>query len=116
VTLESVSTADVAPDARPVVASLGHLYASCVAAAAGNAAKKRELDDSSKKLGALFWRMNKRDVSPSVQSKLTLLCAALDKSDFVSAGQVHQQLTAGDWDEAASWLPALKRLMKARSG
>lgn len=113
-TLESVSTADVVPDARPIVASLGRLYAASVAAAAGNAAKKRELDDSSKKLGALFWRLNRRDVSPSVLAKLLQLCSALDKGDLTTAGHVQVQLTSADWDEASSWLPALKRLVKAR--
>ena len=114
VTLESVSTSDAAPEVKPVLQTLGRLYAGCVAAAAGNPAKKRELDDSSKRLGGLFWRLNKRDVSPGVVSKLQQLCAALDRDDLATATSVHIQLTSSDWDECSAWLPALKRLLKAR--
>jgi hypothetical protein len=40
---------------RPVVAALGQLFAGVAAAQGGQPAKKRELDDSSKRLGVLFW-------------------------------------------------------------
>ena len=45
----------VAPDMQPVVAALGQLFAGVVAAQGGQPAKKRELDDSSRRLGVLFW-------------------------------------------------------------
>ena len=40
---------------QPVVAALGQLFAGVAAAQGGQPAKKRELDDSSKRLGVLFW-------------------------------------------------------------
>ena len=114
VTVETVSVTDVAPEARAVVKSLTALYTACSAAASGNAAKKRELDDSSKRLGGLLWKLNRKDVTPSVVAKLTQLCAALDKADYASASNVHVQLTSNDWNECSAWLPALKRLLKTR--
>ena len=114
-TLESVSTGEVAPEARGVVTSLMALYTACTSAAAGNPAKKRELDDSSKRLGALLWRLNKREVTPSVLSKLQALCGALNRGDFAAVNALVVQLTSADWDECGQWLPALKRLIKTRS-
>ena len=114
-TLETVSTSEVGPDARGVVTSLMALYTACTAAAAGNPGKKRELDDSSKRLGALLWRLNKREVSASVLSKLQALCGALDRGDLAAVNALVVQLTSADWDECGQWLPALKRLIKARS-
>ena len=42
----------------------------CEAAAGANPAKRRELEDSSRKLGALLWKLNEGQVSQSVSSKL----------------------------------------------
>jgi protein transport protein SEC31 len=91
------------------------MYGACLAAAAGNASKKREMDDASKRLGALLWKLNRRDVSPGVLAKLAQLCGALDKGDYGGATNVHVQLTSSDWDECSAWLPAMKRLLKTRS-
>ena len=113
-TVENVGVADIAPEARPVVKSLTALYGACCAAASGNAAKKRELDDSSKRLGGLLWKLNRKDVTPGVVAKLAQLCAAVDKADYASASNVHVQLTSNDWNECSVWLPALKRLLKTR--
>jgi len=112
-TLETVATNEVAPDARGVVTTLMGLYSACIAAAGGNPAKKRELDDSSKRLGALLWRLNKRDVSQSVLSKLQALCGALDRGDYATVNALIVQLTSADWEECSQWVPALKRLVKA---
>jgi protein transport protein SEC31 len=114
VAMDNVSTADVAPEARAVVQSLSAMYGACLSAASGNASKKREMDDSSKRLGGLLWKLNRHDVTPGVVGKLQQLCAALDKGDFTTAGNVQVQLTSSDWDECSAWLPALKRLLKTR--
>jgi protein transport protein SEC31 len=53
-----------------------------------NPAKKREIEDNSKKIGALFLKLNCGDISPSVTSKLAQLCLALDNGDFASALQL----------------------------
>lgn len=48
----------------------------CEAAAGANPAKRRELEDSSRKLGALLWRLNAGEASASVTSKLLQVGAA----------------------------------------
>lgn len=40
---------------KPVVAVLSQLFAGVAAAQGNQPAKKRELDDSSRRLGVLFW-------------------------------------------------------------
>ncbi|EFN56942.1 hypothetical protein CHLNCDRAFT_143487 [Chlorella variabilis] len=107
ITLANADTSSVPAHLQPIVASLTNLYRMCEMAAGAHPGKKREVEDSSRKLGALFWRMNKGEVSQSVGTKLLQLCQALDGGDLVS-------LTTSDWDECSAWLTALKRLIKAR--
>jgi protein transport protein SEC31 len=47
--------------------------------------KKREIEDNSRKIGALFEKLTKRDISSNVSSKLIQLCSALDNGDFAAA-------------------------------
>lgn len=78
------------------------------------AVKKREMDDSSKKIGQLFWKLNAGEVSASVVPKLQQLCAAIDAGDWHTANQVQVQMTVTDWDECGFWLNAVKRMIKLR--
>ena len=105
----NVDTSKVSEDLKPAIASLAQLYQTC---AQSHPARKKELDDVSKKLGVLFFKLNIGDVKPSVKASLIQLCAALARGDGAAAGQVHVQLTTTDWDECGPWLTALKRLMK----
>jgi len=98
----------------PIVNSFRSLYQAGEQVAATQPARKRELDDASKKLGALVWKMNEGTVSDSVTSKLLSLAAALDAYDYAGAAHVQVQLTTGDWDECSMWLTALKRIIKIR--
>jgi len=113
----SVTTADISqipPDLQPAVASLSNLFKTCEAASANNPTKHREMEDSSRKIGALFWRINEGHVSTSVAEKLKQLAVALDSGDMVGATHVQVGLTTNDWDECSAWLTALKRLIKTR--
>ena len=74
------------------------------------------MEDNSKRLGNLFWSLNKGDVSPSVSAKLQLLQQALDAGDLQYANNLQVQMTTTDWDECSQWLTALKRLIKVASG
>ena len=74
-------------DWKPIVASLGALYAACVPAAQ-QPGRKREMDDNSKRLGGLFWRLNKGDVSDDVIAQLKALCGALDERNYPHAAQI----------------------------
>ena len=53
-----------------------------------NAIKKREIEDNSKKHGALFVKLNIGDISKNAANKLPQLCLALDNGDFGSALQI----------------------------
>ena len=112
--MNNVDTSKVAAEHVPVVRSLTALFKACEAAAGANPAKKREVEDSSKRIAGLLWKLNQDDVSASVCGKLLQLCTALDRGDVAGATQVQVALTTSDWDEGSSWLTALKRLLKMR--
>tara|TARA_Y100001954_G_scaffold207869_1_gene231743 strand:+ start:555 stop:4292 length:3738 start_codon:yes stop_codon:yes gene_type:complete len=113
--METVDTSSVPDDLGSVIQSLRALYDACAAAAASHPAKRKEMDDSSKRLGLLLWRLNAGDVSPSVVAKLKNLASALAVADFAAAQTAQMALTTGDWDECSAWLTALKRLTKFRA-
>jgi hypothetical protein len=46
------------------------------------------MDDNSKRLGSLFWKLNERQVSANVAAKLLQLCAALDVGNWPAAAQI----------------------------
>lgn len=52
------------------------------------AAKKREMDDNSKKIGQLLWRLNAGEVSEGVVPKLMQLCMAIDAADWHAANHI----------------------------
>ncbi|DBB04321.1 TPA: hypothetical protein ACH3X1_012813 [Trebouxia sp. C0004] len=112
---DAVLDQQVSPQVKPLLDSLRTLYQTCVGAPQMQAPnKKREMDDNSKKMGQLFWKLNAGDVSEGVVQKLMQLKQALDQGDLNKASSVQVSLTTSDWDECSSWLTALKRLIKAR--
>jgi protein transport protein SEC31 len=60
------------------------------------AARKREMDDNSRRLGGLFWKLNEAQVPPHVVAKLQQMCAALDAGNWPAAQhlQVRVALTS----------------------
>ena len=114
ISISTVDTSRVPADLKPAVASLLNLFKTCEVACSNNPTKQRELEDSSKKLGTLFWKLSEGQVSPSVGGKLKQLAVALDSGDLVGATHVQVSLTTSDWDECSGWLTALKRLIKTR--
>ncbi|WPT11630.1 Protein transport protein SEC31-like protein B [Picochlorum sp. SENEW3] len=114
IALMTADTSRIPGNLVPIVSSFRSLYQAGEQFATTQPARKRELDDASKKLGSLIWKMNEGNVSESVTSKLLQLAASLDAYDYPGAAHVQVQLTTSDWDECASWLTALKRLIKIR--
>lgn len=53
-----------------------------------SAAKKREMDDNSKKLGQLFWKLNAGEVSAELLPQLLQLCAAIDAANWMVASGI----------------------------
>ena len=114
IALMTADTSRIPGNLVPIVNSFRSLHQAGEQFAVTQPARKRELDDASKKLGSLVWKMNEGSVSDSVTSKLLQLAASLDAFDYPGAAHVQVQLTTSDWDECASWLTALKRLIKIR--
>lgn len=76
---------------RPVIITLTRLYNETSEALGGlraNPAKKREIEDNSRKIGALFAKLNSADISRNAAEKLVQLCQALDSGDFSTALQI----------------------------
>ncbi|GFP92420.1 protein transport protein sec31 homolog b [Phtheirospermum japonicum] len=90
-TVQTVDTSNVPAQQRPVIATLTRLFNETSEALGGsraNPAKKREIEDNSKKLGALFAKLNSGDISKNAAEKLVQLCQALDNGDFGTALQI----------------------------
>ncbi|KAH9534416.1 hypothetical protein CY35_17G005100 [Sphagnum magellanicum] len=116
-TVQTADTSNVAAELKPVVATLTRLFNETSDAVGGSRAppaKKREIDDNSRKLGALFVKLNSADISPNASLKLGQLCQALNVGDYATALQIQVALTTSDWDECSFWLAALKRMIKTR--
>ncbi|GAB4828035.1 Protein transport protein Sec31B [Ancistrocladus abbreviatus] len=116
-TIQTVDTSNVPVHQRPVIATLTRLFNETSEALGGsraNAAKKREIEDNSRKLGALFSKLNSGDISKNAAEKLVQLCQALDNGDYGTALQIQVLLTTSEWDECNFWLATLKRMIKTR--
>ncbi|PSS24436.1 Protein transport protein SEC31 B like [Actinidia chinensis var. chinensis] len=116
-TVQTVDTSNVPAQQRPVITTLTRLFNETSEALGGsraNPAKKREIEDNSRKIGALFAKLNSGDISKNAAEKLVQLCQSLDNGDFSTALQIQVQLTTSDWDECNFWLATLKRMIKTR--
>ncbi|KAI3764275.1 hypothetical protein L2E82_14282 [Cichorium intybus] len=116
-TVQTADVSNVPVQQRPVIGTLTRLFNETSEALGGaNAvpAKKREIDDNSKKIGALFAKLNSGDISKNAGEKLVQLCQSLDRGDFATALKIQVDLTTSDWDECSFWLATLKRMIKIR--
>ncbi|CAN1813846.1 Protein transport protein SEC31 homolog B [Linum perenne] len=116
-TVQTVDTSKVPAHHKAVVTTLTRLFNETSEALGGsraNPAKKREIEDNSKKIGALFAKLNSGDISKNASDKLIQLCQALEKGDFSTALQIQVLLTTSEWDECNFWLATLKRMIKTR--
>ncbi|KAL2329314.1 hypothetical protein Fmac_022741 [Flemingia macrophylla] len=116
-TLQTADTSKVPGHQMPIVTTLTRLFNETSDALGGsraNPAKRREIEDNSKRLGGLFAKLNSGDISKNASDKLLQLCQALDNGDFGTALQIQVLLTTTEWDECQSWLGSLKRMIKTR--
>ncbi|KAL4586251.1 hypothetical protein LXL04_010886 [Taraxacum kok-saghyz] len=116
-TVQTADVSNVPVQQRAVIGTLTRLFNETSEALGGaNAvpAKKREIDDNSKKVGALFAKLNSGDISKNAGEKLVQLCQSLDRGDFATALKIQVDLTTSDWDECSFWLATLKRMIKIR--
>ncbi|OMP00816.1 hypothetical protein COLO4_12328 [Corchorus olitorius] len=116
-TVQTVDTSSVPAHLKPVITTLTRLFnetSQALGGARANPAKKREIEDNSRKIGALFAKLNSGDISKNASDKLIQLCQALDNNDFGTALQIQVLLTTSEWDECNFWLATLKRMIKTR--
>ncbi|KAF6262154.1 hypothetical protein COO60DRAFT_1470516 [Scenedesmus sp. NREL 46B-D3] len=113
ITMASADVSKVPGEHKAVLGSLTNLFNACMPLA-NTPARKREMDDNSRRLGGLFWKLNEAQVAPHVVAKLLQMCAALDAGNWPAAQHLQVELTASDWDDCGTWLTALKRLIKIR--
>ncbi|GAQ77853.1 protein transport protein SEC31, partial [Klebsormidium nitens] len=112
----TVHTADVSKvkaELKPVVAVITKLFDEV--AGAMPPSRKKETEDSSKKLGLLFVKLNTGDVSAALTEKLQRVAQAIAAGDIPTAKHVQVEMTTTHWDEGSQWMPVLKRLIHARS-
>ncbi|XP_024025815.1 protein transport protein SEC31 homolog B [Morus notabilis] len=116
-TVQTADTSNVPAHQKPVILTLTRLFNETSEAMGGlraNPSRRREIEDNSRKLGALFAKLNSRDISKNAADKLVQLCQALDNGDFSTALQIQVLLTTSEWDECNFWLATLKRMIKTR--
>lgn len=112
ISVATAVTSKVPANQKVIVSSFTNLFRQCEAAMP---AKKREMADTSKKLGTLFWMLNEGTVPAEIVQQLLTLGRAFESGDVAQASQIHAQLTQNAWTDATSfWLTALKRLLKVR--
>ncbi|CAK7330966.1 unnamed protein product [Dovyalis caffra] len=90
-TVQTVDTSNVPAHHRPVITTLTRLFnetSEALGGARANPARKREIEDNSRKIGALFAKLNSGDISKNASDKLVQLCQALDRNDFSTALQI----------------------------
>ena len=81
---------------KPVIVTLTRLFnetSEALGGARANPARRREIEDNSRKIGALFAKLNSGDISKNASDKLVQLCQALDRNDFSSALQIQACVT-----------------------
>ncbi|XP_030495434.2 protein transport protein SEC31 homolog B [Cannabis sativa] len=116
-TVQTAVTSNVPAHLKPAVATLTRLFnetSEILGGSRANPGKKREIEDNSRKIGALFAKLNNADISTNAADQLVKLCQALDNGDFPTALQIQVLLTASEWDECNFWLAPLKRMIKTR--
>ena len=74
-------------------------------AADGN---RKKYEESKAKFEELWARLEKGEVSPTVQVKLLAMAQALEAGDTVVLGRVKADLQTWDWETNKSWIMALK--------
>lgn len=85
-----------AAELKPVVSTLTRLFDETSTFLGGGKAppaKKREIEDNSRKLGALFVKLNSADLSDNASKKLVQLCQAINGRDYTAAMQIQVLLT-----------------------
>ncbi|CAH8357318.1 unnamed protein product [Eruca vesicaria subsp. sativa] len=109
-TVQTADTSNVPAHQKHIVATLTRLFRET----SKTLGSDKKIEDTSRKLGALFSQLNNKRISNHAAEKLSLLCQALDKHDFGAALQIQARMTSTEWDECNFWLGPLKQMIRER--
>ncbi|KAK8693364.1 hypothetical protein V6N13_070949 [Hibiscus sabdariffa] len=118
-TVQAVDTSNVPAKQKPVITTLTRLFnetSQALGSSRANPAKKREIEDNSRKLGALFAKHNSGDISKLLlissfsSARLWPIMISIQLSKF----RFFLPLGTREWDECNFWLATLKRIIKTR--
>ncbi|CAH8252778.1 unnamed protein product [Arabidopsis lyrata] len=105
-TVQTADTSNVPAHQKPIVSTLTRLFKETF--------ELLGVEDNSRKLGALFLKLNSGDISKNAAGKLTQLCQALNKNNLGAALQIQVAMTNTEWYECSFWLPTLKQIIKGK--
>ena len=80
--------AQVPAEYQVIITALRSLVQGFLASAGGHAGRKREADDNSKKVGALFWRINAGELPAEVLDKFRALASAIQSGNGPEASSI----------------------------
>ena len=115
VSLSTVQSSACTPSCLQISQIIKKMHDDCFQQLQSNPVRRKELEDCSKRLGLLLWRLNAKLVSQPVEDKLSKLCEAASRGDWPNANSLHVEMTTQHWDECSGFLTALKRLLKTTS-
>jgi len=108
----NADTSNVPSQFKPLVSSFKNLFTKFESAKIAPS-QKRIVSDASKRVGILFWQLNKGNIDPVVAEKVMQYSSALAKGDLAAANAVQTELTESAWDDSSShWLCCFKRLTR----
>lgn len=108
----SADTSNVPGQFKPIVTSLKGLFTRFESANVAPS-QKRIVADASKRIGVLFWDLNRGKINSAVAEKVMQYAQALSSGDTATATKILAELTDTAWNEATShWLSAFKRLIR----
>ena len=108
----NADTSKVPAQFVPIVAHLKALFTKFESANVAST-QKRIVADASKRVGMLFWDLNRGKIAPAVAEKVMQYAQALSSGDTTTATRVLADLTETAWDETSShWLSSFKRLIR----
>lgn len=108
----NAETGNIPPQFKPIVTHLKTLFSKMESSNVAPS-QRRIVADASKRVGLLFWYLNKGKVKDDVAQKVLKYAQALASGDVQTASKVLEDLTETAWDEVSShWLSSFKRLIK----
>lgn len=83
--IDSTCSVQVPAESQVIVSVLREMVQGFITSAGSHPGRKREAEDNSRKIGALFWRANAGELPPEVLNKLRSLAQAIQAGNTQDA-------------------------------